>query len=53
MPVYNAANTVSAAINSVIKQSFKDIELICIDDGSTDQTEAIIKSHQKKMAASY
>lgn len=36
MPVYNDVNFIDEAIDSVINQTLKDIELICIDDGSTD-----------------
>lgn len=38
MPVYNCAYYVSGAVKSILNQSFKDIELIVIDDGSTDTT---------------
>ncbi len=45
MPVYNAEEYVSQAIDSILGQSFDDFELIIIDDGSTDQSSAIIKSY--------
>ena len=41
MPVYNNEVYFQNAVNSVLKQSFKDIELVIIDDGSTDQTPLI------------
>lgn len=44
MPVYNAAPFLREAINSVLQQSFLDFELILINDGSTDESEQIIKS---------
>ena len=43
MPVYNADEYLSVAIESVLSQTLKDIELICIDDGSTDKSLEIIK----------
>ena len=36
MPVYNSARFVSAALESVLGQSLRDIEVVAIDDGSTD-----------------
>jgi len=43
LPTYNRAHLVNRAIQSVLAQSYKDFELIIIDDGSTDNTEEIIK----------
>jgi len=45
MPVYNAEDYLSEAIDSVLSQTFTDWELILGDDGSTDGTENIIKSY--------
>lgn len=42
MPVYNAADFLSAAIESVLCQSYTDWELIVINDGSSDSSKAII-----------
>lgn len=44
MPVYNAEKFLSASIDSILEQSFKDFELLIINDGSKDKTEKIIKS---------
>ena len=38
MPVYNAGRFLSDAINSICDQSFRDWEMICVDDGSTDDS---------------
>jgi len=43
MPVYNRADLVKDSIVSVLNQSFDDFELICIDDGSTDNTLLVLK----------
>ena len=44
MPSYNAQNTISKAIYSVVEQDYYNIELIVVNDGSTDDTEKIAKS---------
>lgn len=45
MPIYNAAPTLRQALDSVTRQTLKDIEIICIDDGSTDNSPAIVKEY--------
>ena len=42
MGVYNAQDTLRAAINSIIAQTFTDWEMIIVDDGSTDNTYKIL-----------
>lgn len=44
MPAYNHDKFVGAAVESVLNQSFKDFELLVIDDGSTDRTGEIVQS---------
>lgn len=43
IPSYNRAEYIPATINSILKQSFSDFELIFIDDGSTDETQKIME----------
>ncbi|WP_066509407.1 glycosyltransferase [Rufibacter sp. DG15C] len=46
MPVYNAQDFLAAAMESILQQSFRDFEFLIIDDGSTDDSVAIIQSYQ-------
>lgn len=48
VPIYNAQKYLSRCIESVIKQTYKNFELILIDDGSTDNSYAICEEYQKK-----
>jgi glycosyltransferase involved in cell wall biosynthesis len=43
MPVYNGEQFVGAAIESILRQSFSDFELLIIDDASTDRTADIVR----------
>src|SRR5437016_5433348 len=43
IPAYNASNYISAAIKSVLDQSFKDFHLFVLDDASTDDTHEVVK----------
>ena len=45
IPIYNAANTISRCIESVLDQSYSCFELILINDGSTDESESICKPY--------
>ncbi len=47
IPAYNAAKYLAETIDSVINQSFEDIEILIIDDGSTDNTLEIANYYQK------
>ena len=48
IPAYNAQKYLAQSITSVLEQSLKEIELICVDDGSTDQTCEIMKEFAQK-----
>ena len=45
MPAYNAGKFLKVAIDSILNQTFKNFELIIINDGSSDNTEEIILSY--------
>ena len=50
MPVYNAERTLVQALDSVLQQSLQDIELICVDDGSTDASLDILNEYAARDA---
>ncbi len=48
IPVYNAESTLNRCLDSVITGTYENIEIICIDDDSSDWSAKIIKEYQKK-----
>ena len=48
IPVYNTAEFLPQCLDSVINQTLKDIEIICVNDGSTDNSLEILKEYAKK-----
>lgn len=48
IPSYNSEKYIRKCLDSTINQSFKDIEIICIDDGSGDDTPNILKEYASK-----
>jgi len=46
LPTYNGSRYLRQSINSCLKQTYQNIELIIVDDGSTDETPTIIQSYK-------
>lgn len=53
IPTYNCAKYLPQAIESVLNQTYKDYEIIIVDDGSTDNTKEIISVYQSKIKYIY
>src|SRR6476659_5468798 len=47
-PFYNEEKYIAAAIESIVNQSYKNLEIVMINDGSTDRTPEIVNSYAKK-----
>ena len=48
VPVYNTSKYLNSCIKSLLHQTLEDIEIILINDGSTDDSESIIKKYKDK-----
>ena len=48
VPVCNVEKYLSKCLDSIVNQTLKEIEIICIDDGSTDDSGAILDSYSQK-----
>jgi glycosyltransferase involved in cell wall biosynthesis len=49
IPTYNRSKTIARAVNSVLAQTWKEIEVIVVDDGSTDQTKDVLSQYGDKI----
>lgn len=49
IPAYNAASLLGATLNSVLQSSYKDFEVVVVNDGSQDDTEAVASSFGNKV----
>jgi GT2 family glycosyltransferase len=50
IPTHNRADKIAAALDSVFAQSFADFEVIVVDDGSTDGTDAVLAPYRDRIA---
>ena len=48
IPVYNAEKFIDKCIRSIINQTYKDVELILVDDGSKDNSLKILQKYEKQ-----
>ena len=47
IPAYNAEGFIVEALDSVVAQTYRPVEIIVDNDGSTDRTETIVKEYQQ------
>jgi hypothetical protein len=50
IPVFNSGKFLQESLESVINQTYKNIEIICVDDGSTDESPEILKQYSNKIS---
>lgn len=48
VPVYNVSQYLREALDSILNQAMEDIEVICVDDRSTDDSLAILEEYKRK-----
>ena len=48
LPVYNVEKYLTRCLDSIVNQTLKEIEIICVDDGSTDGSAKILKEYLYK-----
>lgn len=48
VPVYNSAKYLTEALDSILAQTLDDLEVVCVDDGSTDESPAILDEYAAK-----
>lgn len=53
VPVYNGQNVIERCVNSIFEQSYQNIEIIVVNDGSVDDTKRILDGLRKKDARLY
>ena len=48
VPVYNTATYLPQCLDSLVNQTYRDIEIICVNDGSTDNSPDILKAYAER-----
>ena len=49
IPVYNQADKISACFDSILKQNYKDYEIIVVNDGSSDNIDSVLDLYKEKL----
>ena len=48
LPIYNVQDYLAECLDSIINQTYKNLEIICVNDGSTDDSLMVLKEYEKK-----
>ena len=48
VPVYNVEKYLRQSLDSILNQTFSNIEIICVNDGSTDKSREILEEYKNK-----
>ena len=48
VPVYNTGKYIVRCLDSIMRQTLEDMEVVCVNDGSTDGSLDILKEYEKK-----
>ncbi len=49
IPLYNAQSYIAAALDSILNQTYSDLEVVVVDDGSTDDGAAIARDYDERV----
>lgn len=50
IPIYNEAKNIDSCLSSVLAQTYKNFSVICVNDGSTDESQKLLEKWQKRFA---
>ena len=53
IPIFNLENVITHSLEAVCEQTYKNIELILVDDGSTDQSISVAESYLRNQGIEY
>ena len=52
VPIYNSENYIDRCLKSILGQTYEDLEIVLVNDGSTDRSKEILEQYARKMKES-